>query len=583
MEEYKKPEFEVVVEAPSEPVKLGDKITAEVTAKYYFGAPVTEARVKYKVLRSTHDARWYPTGRWDWLYGRGYWWFGYDYTWYPGWGRWGCMKPLAWWWGGRHDPPEVVAERETEIGPDGKLKIEIDTALAKEIHGDEDHRYEITAEVVDQSRRTIVGSGEVLVAREPFKVFAWVDRGHYREGDTVQANFSAHTLSNKPVAGKGKLRLLKLSYDDARAPQETLVEEWAVDTDAEGHARQQLKAGAVGQYRLSYELTDAKGNKQEGGYVFAVMGDQPAGGDFRFNAIELVADQREYAPGDKVRLQVNTDRVGSTVLLFIRPTNGTYAPPRFLRLDGKSQLVEIEVTTKDMPNFFVEAVTVADGKLNVEAKEIVVPPASRVVDVTVKPSHTEYKPGQEAEIELSLVGPDGKAFVGQTVVAVYDKAVEYISGGSNVPEIKEFFWKWRRNHYPQTQSSLNLYFYAPPEGTRSSDGRSRRVRAFRRRRGRRIRQRHGRCETQRRALARQLRGSRHGLRRRRTRRHAPRGSGFRRSRRRHGHGRRGRRQARQRPGERTTQVGRLAGHGSRRHGAEQLRRHGSLDRRVRDE
>lgn len=461
VEEYKKPEYEVTVEAPSEPAKLGDKITAEVVAKYYFGAPVTEAKVKYKVLRSAHDARWYPIGRWDWMYGRGYWWFAYDYAWYPGWHRWGCMRPIAWWWHGRNEQPEVVAEREVEIGPDGKLKIEIDTALAKEIHGDQDHRYEITAEVVDQSRRTIVGTGEVLVAREPFKVFAWVDRGHYREGDTIAASFSAHTLADKPVAGQGKVRLYAVRYDDKRQPVETLAEEWALDTNAEGNADLQLKAGAVGQYRLSYELTDAKNSKQEGAYVFTVTGDA-GGGDanFRFNAVELVPDKREYAPGDKVRLQINTDRLGSTVLLFVRPTNGVYLPPQVLTLEGRTKTIELDVTTKDMPNFFVEAVTIADGKLHVDAKEIVVPPASRVVDVKVKPSHTEYKPGQEAEIELSLVGPDGRAFVGQTVVAVYDKAVEYISGGSNVPEIREYFWKWRRHHHPQTESSLSLWFSA---------------------------------------------------------------------------------------------------------------------------
>jgi hypothetical protein len=39
-------------------------------------------------------------------------------------------------------------------------------------------------------------------------------------------------------------------------------------------------------------------------------------------------------------------------------------------------------------------------------------------------------------------------------VAIYDKSVEYISGGSNVPEIKAFFWKWRRHHHPLTESSL---------------------------------------------------------------------------------------------------------------------------------
>jgi alpha-2-macroglobulin len=41
---------------------------------------------------------------------------------------------------------------------------------------------------------------------------------------------------------------------------------------------------------------------------------------------------------------------------------------------------------------------------------------------------------------------------------MYDKAVEYISSGSNVPDIREFFWKWRRQHYPQTESSLGRWF-----------------------------------------------------------------------------------------------------------------------------
>ena len=43
VEEYKKPEFEVKVEAPKVPVMLGEKINASIEARYYFGAPVTSA------------------------------------------------------------------------------------------------------------------------------------------------------------------------------------------------------------------------------------------------------------------------------------------------------------------------------------------------------------------------------------------------------------------------------------------------------------------------------------------------------------------------------------------------------------
>src|SRR5262249_45080672 len=89
LEGDKKPEFEVKVEAPKEPVKLGDKVTARIDSRYYFGAPVVKAKVKYKVMRSSHSSQWYPAGRWDWFYGTGYWWYAADYAWYPGWAEWG--------------------------------------------------------------------------------------------------------------------------------------------------------------------------------------------------------------------------------------------------------------------------------------------------------------------------------------------------------------------------------------------------------------------------------------------------------------------------------------------------------------
>ena len=456
VEEYKKPEFEVTIAAPEEPVQLGEKITATINAKYYFGAPVTNARVKYKVLRTSHDSRWLPPGEWDWFYGRGYWWFGYDYDWYPGWKHWGCRAPIAWWWPRANDPPEIVAEAEVDISEDGTVKVEIDTALAKEIHSDQDHRYEITAEVVDESRRTIVGKGEVLVARKPFQVFAWVNRGHYRTGDDVQASFQAHTLDQKPVQGKGELTLYSVKYKDGE-PDENVVAQWPLDTNDQGAAKQQFKAAAPGQYRLSYRVTDSADHSIEGGYMFVVTGENFTGREFRFNDLELITDKREYRPGETVRLMVNTEQVDSTVLLFLRPSNGVYLPPKLLRLSGKSAVHEFAVVKKDMPNFFIEALTVSDAKIHTVAREVVVPPEKRILNVEVEPSSERYKPGEEATVSVRVTDHNGEPFVGSTVLSVYDKSVEYISGGSNVPEIREFFWKWRRSHNPNTHSSLNRW------------------------------------------------------------------------------------------------------------------------------
>lgn len=458
VEEYKKPEFEVKVEAPKEPVALGDTITAKIEANYYFGAPVTNGRVKYKVMRTTHSANWYPHAPWDWFYGKGYWWFAYDAPWYPGWGEWGCVRPMPWWHHAPQQPPEVVMENEVSIGADGTIEVQIDTKPAKELHGRHDHKYTITAEVADESRRTIVGTGDVLVARKPFKVHTWVDRGHYRIGDTVKANFNAHTLDQKPVQGKGELSLFRIRYVQNK-PVEDLVQKWELDTNVEGVAQQQVAASEAGQFRLSYKLTDAKKHTIEGGYMFVVRGEGFDGKEFRFNEIEIITDKKEYAPGETVRLMINTNQPGAAVALFVHPANGVYLPPKIVRLMGKSTVEEVAIVKKDMPNFFVEAITVANGKLHTDVREVVVPPEQRVLTVAVEPSAKEYLPGAEAKVRVKLTDTQGRPFVGSTVVTVYDRSVEYISGGSNVPEIKEFFWKWRRQHHQHTESNVQRMFH----------------------------------------------------------------------------------------------------------------------------
>jgi len=327
VEEYKKPEFEVTISAPEEVLKLGDKFQAGINAKYYFGAPVAKGKVKYKVLRYTHNTTWYPPARWDWLYGPGYWWFVPDYHWYPAFREWGCLSPIPHWFRAPTAPPELVMENEVEIGPDGTAKFEIDSALAKELHPDHDHRYEISAEVTDESRRTIYGQGQVIVARKPYRVFTWLDRGHYKSADNINASFSARTPDGKGVKGEGKVKLYRVSYNKNSEPDERLEQDWDLNTDEEGRAKLKIKAGKKGQYRLSYTLKDNSGNSIEGAYLFTVLGDKDKAKDFHFNDIELIADRREYSPGDKARFRINTAKKDSTVLLFLRPVPATANRP----------------------------------------------------------------------------------------------------------------------------------------------------------------------------------------------------------------------------------------------------------------
>ncbi|PCJ59514.1 MAG: alpha-2-macroglobulin [Planctomycetota bacterium] len=458
VEEYKKPEFEVKIETPKTTIKLGDTVKVKIKANYYFGAPVTEAKIKYKVLRQDHDFSWFPIRPWDWLYGSGYGWLSYNYEWYPGWHKWGCKRPFYWWWNRATPRPEVVMQNEVEIGSDGTVEIKIDTKLAKEIYGDKNHKYTIIAEVKDASRRTIVGQGNVIVTSRPFKIFTWLNKGYYKTNEVVTVNFKANTANNKPVQGKGKVTLYQIRYDKEMKPIEKKIESWKVNTDTQGKALLKIKTPKAGQFRIAFELKSKKGDKEEGGILFNVYGEDFKSNDFRFNDLELLVKKNEYKPGDKIKLRINTNAKDSTVLLFLRPESGVYKRPKIISIKGKSAQEEILVIKKDMPNFFIEAITISNCQIHSLTKEIIVPPEKKVLNVEILPNQKTYKPGQEATLEVKVTDINKNPYKGSLVLSVYDKALEYISGGSNVKKIKEFFWKWRKRHSQSTASNLNRVY-----------------------------------------------------------------------------------------------------------------------------
>lgn len=458
VEEYRKPEFEVSVEAPDKPITLGESFEATIRADYYFGSPVANAKVRYRVMRSTSQSHWHPIGPWDWLYGKGYNWVGTNAEWHPRWSRWGCYAPTPSWMPGFNIAPEMVAEGEADIAPNGTYQLKIDTANALARNPDLDYRYQVIAEVTDASRRTITGQKSLLAAKSPVRATLWLDKGYYEVGDTLSVSLSVRTPDGKPVEGEGTLRLMKLLPGEENEEEE--LQTWELFSDAEGSAELKVKASQPGRYRLVYTSLAVNGIRASAGSLFTIRGEGLGGegfrdNDFRFNALELIPDRVEYQPGDTIRLLVNADRPDSLVALFVRPLNGVYGKPQMVRLTGKSTIVEIPISAEDYPNFFVEGITVSDGKLHTVVNQIVVPPATRVIGVEALPSADAYLPGQEANLKVRLSDGEGSPLIGEATIAIYDKSIDAIAGSDSIGDIRKTFWSWRRSHRPISYHNLS--------------------------------------------------------------------------------------------------------------------------------
>lgn len=467
VEEYKKPEFEVTVEPGKSHARLGEKITALIKAKYYFGAPVTDAKVKYKIFREEYSHSYYFPSRWDWLYGPGYGLPWYEYRWFPWWGRiLCCWSPPWWWWGWRgitspNPVRELVQEGEKAIGANGSLSLEIDTAPALRDHPDRDHRYVIQAEVTDASRRVITGEGAVKVTRQAFYAFLQSDRGYYRPGEEVVINLRCLTPDDKPMKAEGLLTISSIIFggtDNARI-EEQEIERRKIETDDNGSASIRMRPEKSGQIKFKFETPDSWGGVVEGYALVWVCGKDFDGQKFQFNELEIITDKRTYQPGETAHLMINTMRPNSYILFSDEVDNNHLLSWRLIHVPQKHIIIDVPIKETHRPNFFVEATVVSDALVSQQAAGICVPPEKSVLDIIVKADKEEYLPGEKATIHVSAKTPDGKPARAQFALSVFDKSVTYIQSEFAAP-IAKFFYGQTRHHFPSMITNLTERFQA---------------------------------------------------------------------------------------------------------------------------
>ncbi len=448
VEEYKKPEFEVTVEAAQDQIRLGGEVKAKIVGTYHFGGPVSEGTVKYRVFREPFRFDWTEAGPWDWLYGRGYGRCLYACEWFPWWGRYG------WLWGGAA-PRELIKTGEGPLAPDGTLEISIDTAPALKDHGDTDHRYVIEAEVRDASRRTISGGGEVMATRQSMYAFLSTTKGWYGTGDTVFAKLATKAPDGSAVEAEGHWSLARVVFRGENGDEivEEQVERHELQTDEEGRAAFSFETLAAGQYRLSFETKDAWGGEVVGTTLVWVQGPGLEGKVYKFNEIELITDKRSYAPGETARVLARTERPGATMLFADRCNGGVLLDWRTVEMTTRTQVLEITLEDGDVPNRWIEGTIVRGGRVHSEARELIVPPTKGMVDITVTPDKEVYAPGEEGTISISATTPDGEPVDAQVALFAFDEAVLQIQP-ELTPDIRRFFWGQRRGHGASFISNL---------------------------------------------------------------------------------------------------------------------------------
>lgn len=428
VEEYKKPEYEVLVKTEKDSYTRGDKITATIKADYYFGSPVSSGTVEYRVLRSRYWRPWWQGTQWASLY-----------------------KTMP-----ANNPygSEFVENGQGELNADGTFSFTFNSPA----DADEDYNYTLIAQVTDASRRTISGSATVRVTRGEFFLTGQTDRYVYKPDEQVLLYVGAWKFEDdKGVATPFSVKLKRTWWEpEGRESREEIVWEGSGSTGADGTGTITFKTPKAGYFTAEISATDKRGNTVTAATSLYVADQSYAWWDNR-GGVQIIPDRDLYKPGDMMSALVIMPVEDVDMLLTAEgPMLFSYSVER---LSGNSAVIRIPIEERFAPTFFPSVSALVGDRLYSTQAQVTVAPEDKVVTLEITTDKSEYKPGERGTVKVRALNAEGEPMPDvDLAVGLVDEAL-YAIKPDNTPDIAGHFYGPRWNQV-NTSSSLDFRFYS---------------------------------------------------------------------------------------------------------------------------
>ncbi|HEX4489414.1 MAG TPA: MG2 domain-containing protein, partial [Terriglobales bacterium] len=429
VEEYKKPEYFVKVTPESPRVLQGGSMKATIEARYYFGEPVANAKVKYVV----HTQRSYYFSDDDDESGGAA----------EGGGDKGSPDDSRYFYG------DQILDAEGKLDANGRLVVSIPTRVEDKYKIDTDYRVE--ARVTDAANREIAGHNAFLATYGNFHVEVNAQSYIYKQGESGQFTVQASDYDKNPVTTPVHLDVISSTY--GKNPK--VMKSADAQTDANGFTQVSLPLPQSGSFTVRVTAPTPSGRKVTGGTWVWVAGtnEQTWGGENR--TLQLVADKKSYKVGDVAHVLVNGTLPKATVLFTTE--GGSVLTKQLLHTTGANITVDVPITVESQPNLYASAVFIWKGEIYQGAKSLNVPPVERRLKIDITPVKQQFVPGEAAQYNITAKDWTGKPVQAEVSVGVVDDAIYAVQPDMAGDIVRAFYGQ--RENMVQTQSSFEFFFH----------------------------------------------------------------------------------------------------------------------------
>ena len=449
VEEFRKVSYELEFSGHERHTRRGRKQRFFLGARYLFGAPVTEARVKWSVQRRPHSLRFarFP-----------------QYTF-----RDNAARGRYHWWRPDSSHPQFVTEGSGVTNKGGRYGF----AFADTTRGlDGPQDYLVQATVTDETDQSV--SRRAVRTAHPTDLYLGL---HAQE--LVQAvdmpfavNTAAMAPGGKQVAARGTLSYLRERYHcrysknngyrAVRTCTRKHVKVWSrpVSIPATGNGVERIKPKKPGEYIVRLEGTDSRGRRVAASTYVWIIGKGEAfwSGD-ESARLSLVASKRIYSPGEKARLVPRANMAGASALVTLERGGVLDAFVTSLQTSGSG--LEIPLHERHAPNVFASVALVrgrtGTGDANrprfkMGVVDLRVSSATHRLNVRVHTERRTYEPGQPVKGTLEVTDHQGKPVRAEVSLSVADEGVLQLIAYKTPNPMKTFY----RPYGLGVDSSTNL-------------------------------------------------------------------------------------------------------------------------------
>lgn len=432
--EFKRPEFEVVIDTVKDSYANGDTIDASAAAAFFFGGAVVGAKADWSVLSTPFGLRVKGYERFSFA----------DTDIY----RFDIVRSNV-----VRDP--VRARGSAVTGADGVAKFAVPAAL----RGDEGaQRFTVSTTVTDTNGQAVANSTTVTV--NPGSFYAGISPADYlatagqpAEVNVVSVDTDGNVVPNKAVVVKVYERTWVTTKEQtpegARRyrsdPVDKLIDTRSTATNAKGEGSVTVKPAKGGAIRLVAEITDEKGRTARSStYLWVSSGEFASWYVSNDDTIKLIADKDQYNVGDTAEILVPAPFAGASGLVTVE--RGKIHTQTTQSFPTNSTRISVPITDRSIPDVFVSVVlyrppTDADPvpRFKVGYVELKVSTEPRKLNVSIQPDRQQAKPGDKVHYDIRVTDARGKGVKAEVSVAVVDKAVLSLADDRN-PDGLGAFW-----------------------------------------------------------------------------------------------------------------------------------------------